>query len=164
MKIAKTGLVKTPTRGTKASAGIDFYLPTFTDEFFIDLITKNQAKKYDTDGKYIYIHAHSSLLIPLNIKAEVPKGFALIAYNKSGVCTKKGLIAGACVVDSDYTGNIHVHLINTTNKAVEVIANEKIIQFLLMPVDHCEIEEINLEDIHTVQTERGEGGFGSTGN
>ena len=130
MKITKTRKVKTPTRGTQGSAGIDFYVPD----------------NYPADVGYAEdvgpINPGQKVFIPSGIKANVPEGFALIAFNKSGVALKKGLMVGACVVDSDYQGEIHIHLVNTSQTPVNIEAGEKLVQFLLIPVDHCAIEEV----------------------
>ena len=145
MKITKIRDVKTPLRGTTGSAGIDFFVP---NDFPKDLCTVQPNERF---------------FIPSGIKANVPDGYALIAMNKSGVALKKGLLVGACVVDSDYQGEIHLHLVNTSYKAVTIEPGEKLTQFLLIPVDHCEIEEVPLGLLFDEDTQRGSGGFGSTG-
>ena len=102
MILAKIRNVITPTRGTTGSAGIDFYVP---DDY------PSALAKIDPGDRFF---------IPSGIKANVPEGYALIAMNKSGVALKKGLMVGACVVDSDYQGEIHLHLVNTSYKAVTI--------------------------------------------
>ena len=145
MKITKTRNVKTPTRGTQGSAGIDFYVPN------------------DYPNSLRRVEPGERFFIPSGIKANVPEGYALIAFNKSGVALKKGLMVGACVVDSDYQGEIHLHLVNTSCKAVTIEPGEKLTQFLLIPVDHCAVEVVDEQDLFEVETDRGSGGFGSTG-
>jgi len=141
MKLVKTRDVKTPTRGTKGSAGIDFFIPP-------DFETK-------------LLGLGDSVLIPSGIRARVPEGYALIADNKSGICTKMGLIVGADIIDSDYDGEIHIHLIKVTHGTVKLEAGMKIVQMLLTPISHEDIEEV--ETLPEIDTERGSGGFGSTG-
>ncbi len=102
-------------------------------------------------------------LIPSGIKADVPQGHALIAFNKSGVAVKKNLYVGASVVDEDYQGEIHINLTNVGREEVEINPGEKIIQFILLPVFYDTIEEVELENLYAGATTRGEGGFGSTG-
>lgn len=143
--IAKVRDVKTPTRGTSGSAGIDFYVP---NDYPSDLCSIHPGERY---------------FIPSGIKANVPTGYALIAFNKSGIALNKNLTVGAAVVDSDYQGEIHLHLINVGKDIVEIQPGQKILQFLLMPVDHCEISEVSEIDLFNTQTSRGSGGFGSTG-
>lgn len=142
MKISKVREVKTPTRGTPESAGIDFYVP---------------------EGVHLTLQPGQPCLIPSGIKANVPAGHALVAFNKSGVAVKKNLYVGACVVDEDYQGEIHVNLTNVGNAAAEIKGGEKIIQFVLLPVFYDTIEEVELENLYQEVTIRGEGGFGSTG-
>jgi len=139
MKVQKLRNVKTPSRGTSVSAGIDFYVP---EDFETQVLKPGQ-----------------SVLIPSGIKAQVPRGYALIAFNKSGVATKQGLQVGACVVDEDYRLEIHLHVINISDKNQTVVTGQKLVQFILMPVSYLDIEEVdNIEN----NTER-KGGFGSTG-
>ena len=145
MKISKTRKVKTPTRGTDGSAGIDFYVP---DNYPANLCTVDPGER---------------LFIPSGIRADVPDGHALVAFNKSGVALKKGLDVGACVVDSDYQGEIHLHLFNISNDAQLIEPGQKLVQFLLVPVDHCQIELVPDEELFDLTSDRGEGGFGSTG-
>lgn len=145
MKIAKIRNVKTPIRGTEGSAGIDFFVP---DDYPENLCTVPPGERF---------------FIPSGIKANVPNGYALIAMNKSGVALKKGLMVGACVVDSDYQGEIHLHLVNTSTKNVTIEPGEKLTQFLLIPVDHSMVEVVNSGDLFNNESERGTGGFGSTG-
>ena len=142
MKIAKIRNVKTPNRGTSESAGIDFYVP----EDYSQTIKPGE-----------------SCLIPSGIKANVPSGFALVAFNKSGVAVKKNLYVGACVVDEDYQGEIHINLTNVGKRSVEISSGEKIIQFVLLPVNYDIIEEVEEKNLFETTTVRGAGGFGSTG-
>jgi dUTP pyrophosphatase len=94
----------------------------------------------------------------------VPNGYALIAFNKSGIALKRSLVCGACVVDADYQGEIHLHLINVGTKHVFIEPGMKLIQFLLLPVNHCDLTEVNNDNLFNESTDRGSGGFGSTGD
>ena len=137
--------VKSPVRGHEADAGIDFFIP---EDFETTTVGPNE-----------------SVLIPSGIKVNIPKNYALIFKEKSGVATKKDLLVGAAVVDSGYTGEMHFHLINT-GKAFQVLEpGDKITQGLVVPVVLCQPKEISNEEyeIKYCNTERGEGGFGSTG-
>ncbi len=145
LKVALVRDVKPPSRGTNGSAGIDFFIPN------------------DYPQNLCVLAPGERCFIPSGVKANVPDGYALIAFNKSGVALKKQLFVGACVVDSDYQGEIHLHLVNTSTKHVEISPGEKILQFLLVPVDHGEVHVVEQEDLFTQTTSRGAGGFGSTG-
>ena len=159
MKIAKVRNVKTPVRGTEKSAGIDFFVPK-------DFGTYSLAPQTD-------------VLIPSGIKADIPEGFMLMAADKSGVVTsyqaayiaghtpKPGafssvVILGAKIVDEDYQGEIHIHLINIGDSNVIIRPGMKIAQFILVPVSYENIEEVPESELFSHKTDRGEGGFGST--
>lgn len=159
LRFTKVRDVKSPERGTAKSAGIDFFVPN--------------------DFHEIVVQPHSDILIPSGIKASVPEGHMLVAENKSGVVTshcacvqagrkpKKGayfcsLIVGANVVDEDYQGEIHIHLINTGTLPMIIKPGTKIVQFVLVPVTYCSVEEVPEEQLFIEATERGDGGFGST--
>ena len=132
-----------PMRAHSLDAGIDFFVPS---DFTITKVSPN-----------------NSIKIPSGIKVNIQQGWALIAFNKSGVCTTLGVIAGACVIDSGYQGEIHIHLINVSKKDVFITPDMKIMQFLLMPVSGVQTEECDLEELYEEESERSTGGFGSTG-
>ena len=159
LKFTRTRDVKQPQRGTARSAGIDFFVPN--------------------DSQVITLLPHSDVLIPSGIKVNIPEGYMLIAENKSGVVTSRSAcerigrnpkkdayecspIIGACVVDEDYQGEVHIHLINTGSSAITIQPGTKIAQFVLVPVEYCSVEEVPSDELYTSNTERGTGGFGST--
>lgn len=144
MKISKIKNVKTPVRGTPLSAGIDFFVP---DDF---------------PGIH-YLIPGDAVNIPSGIKVKVPHGYALIFMNKSGVAVKKGLQVGACVVDEDYQGEVHLHVRNTSTEVQSIKPGEKLVQALLIPVEYADIEVVDVDELYEEKTQRGEGGFGSTG-
>ena len=94
----------------------------------------------------------------------MPSGHALIVFNKSGVALKKNLSVGACVVDEDYQGEIHLHVYNFGNESIEISPGEKLVQMILLPVFYDSIEEVEVDDLFPEVSARGEGGFGSTGD
>lgn len=147
IKFSKVKSVKSPSRGTAQSAGIDFFIP---EEF-------NEGCEYN-------LRPNENVLIPSGIKVNVPEGYALIAFNKSGVATKKGLYVGACVVDEDYQGEVHIHVTNVGKETVSIYPGDKIMQFILIPVLYSKPVEVPIEELYESQTERGDGGFGSTDN
>lgn len=144
MKIVKVRNVKTPTRGTGLSAGLDFYIPE--------------------DFKAKQIWPGESINISSGIKARIPRGCALIMFNKSGIATKYQLQVGACVVDEDYQGEIHLHVMNVGKEVVFLKPGMKLVQGLVMPVFYVGVEVLESGDeLFPQSTERGQGGFGSTG-
>lgn len=143
MKLTKVRQVKTPSRGTSNSAGLDFYLP---DDF--------QA---------MYLDPGKSINVPSGIKMIIPNGLAGIFFNKSGIAIK-GLMVGACVVDSDYRGEVHLNIHNVGNANVRLEPGQKITQMVMLPYESLTPQVITNEDYaKDANTERGEGGFGSTG-
>jgi dUTPase len=123
--------------------------------------------KYDeNEGKtYIPLAPMQRINIPSGIYCKMEDADrALIAHNKSGVASKKGLVFGAQVVDYEYQGEIHINVINTSSKLVRVYEEDKLMQFIEIPIFTSEIEEV--VDLPTLypegETSRAEGGFGST--
>ncbi len=147
MRVFKTRDVKLPNRATPGSAGYDMFIPN------------------DMEWETKTIWPQEAIKVDSGIKFRVPEGFMLQANNKSGVAVKKGLIVGAIIIDSDYTGVVSIHLINISDKPVTIEKGEKIIQVILIPVSLQSIEEFKNEDemYEGLKTERGSGGFGSTG-
>lgn len=128
---------KAPTRGTIGSSGLDVYSP-----------------------KDVFVQPWSDALIPLDLSFDIPYGWDLCVYNKSGVATKKKLNKGAELIDSDYVGNCHVHVFNHSEKQIYIKKGDKIAQLVMREVWMGELEVV---DEIQKDTERGSGGFGSTG-
>ena len=143
MKITKIKDVKTPTRANTTDAGVDFFIPN------------------DYTGK-TELSPGESCFIPSGIKVNVPEGYALIAFNKSGVATKKGLHVGACVVDCGYQGELHINLTNVSAEDQTIAAGDKIVQFVLLPLGDPSIELVKENNLYETVSTRGEGGFGSS--
>lgn len=158
MKFAKVRDVRTPERGTPKSAGIDFFVPNDMDPIVL-------APGQDT-------------LIPSGIKAKIPEGYMLMGADKSGIAASataqarvgikpkinslSSLIIGAKIVDEDYQGEIHIHVINVGRQSVTITPGMKLAQFILVPVSYDGLEEVFEENLFDRETARGEGAFGST--
>lgn len=99
--------------------------------------------------------------IPTGIALEVPKGCAGLVYARSSMGVKRGLAPAnkVGVIDSDYRGEIRVVLLNHGKETQTVEPGERVAQFVITPVltpAYVETEELS-------DTDRGVGGFGSTG-
>ena len=99
--------------------------------------------------------------IPTGLSLEVPKGCAGLVYARSSLGAKRGLAPAnkVGVIDSDYRGEIRVVLLNHSKQTQTVEHGERIAQFLITPVltpAYTEVSELT-------ETDRGAGGFGSTG-
>ena len=143
MKFSKTRDVKSPNRANSTDAGIDFFVPN--------------------DAEAVKVFPGENALIPSGIKVDVPEGFALIAFNKSGISTKKELQVGACVVDCGYQGEMFIHLFNYGNSIATLSPGDKIVQFVLLPLGNPYLQEVPEAVLHKAVSTRGEGGFGSSG-
>lgn len=101
-------------------------------------------------------------LIPTGIAIAVPTGFGGFVFPRSGLSLKFGVSLANCVgvIDSDYRGEVKVPVINHSSEPYTIKAGERIAQLVIMPVDLCEYGFSDELD----KTERGEGGFGSTGS
>lgn len=165
MQFIRVRNVKKPVRNVAENAGIDFYVPEF-DAFSVGEIAQLGCDcEIDTENKTITIMPHTDVLIPSGIKSKFPNNIALVAFNKSGVATKKKLIVGAEVIDSAYQGEWHLHLINTSDVPQTISFGQKIVQFIpiVISTDEVEVLDVPEDEFFTEKTERGAGGFGSTG-
>ncbi len=133
-------LAHIPTVGSKKAAGADLYAATDCETF----IREGQTVKIDT-----------------GISIAIPEGYFGAIFARSGLATKQGLRPANAVgvIDSDYRGPIIVALHNDTDVPQIIPAQSRIAQLVILPCQTFEFNEVdNLDD-----TERGSGGFGSTG-
>jgi len=142
LSFCKIRTVQSPSRANQYDAGIDFYVPS----------------DYKSEG----IQPGYATKIPSGIKANIAVGMVLVAFNKSGVATKHGLQVGACVVDSGYEGEIHLHVMNVSHRNVFILPDTKLVQFLYLPIALPQIIEVEENRLFDIQSQRGDGGFGST--
>lgn len=147
MRFCKVRDVKTPERGTSKSAGLDFFVPTD--------VTMLQYNLTLAPGQ--------SVNIPSGIKLEIPEGHTLLVMNKSGVALNQCLQVGACVIDEDYQGELHLHVTNIGAEWQSIEPGQKLVQMVLVPVVYAELEEVPSDNMYLFESERGAGGFGSTG-
>lgn len=111
--------------------------------------------------KSITIPAHSTEKIGTGLAIEIPCGYFGAIFARSGLATKEGLRPANCVgcCDSDYRGEYIVALHNDTNEAKLIMPDERIAQLVVMPYLAVEFNEVD----ELPNTDRGDGGFGSTG-
>lgn len=135
-----TGDAVVPTYGTPHSAGADLYCVADAP---------------------VVIEPHATVLVRTGISIELPEGTVGLIYPRSGLATKRSLAPAnkVGVIDSDYRGEIMVALHNHGVVSQTVEVGERIAQLVIAPYFVADFEEVDsLSD-----TERGEGGFGSTG-
>ncbi len=129
-----------PTRGSASAAGFDIYSANTEP---IDIAPNRMVK------------------IPTGFATEIPEGYFAAIFPRSGMATKQGLRLANCVavIDSDYRGEWLVPLYNDSPDIQTVEPGTRIAQFVIIPYIAPNFELVDsLED-----TERGAGGFGSTG-
>lgn len=96
---------------------------------------------------------------PLGFKADVPEGYVVHVWDKSGLASKHGIKTMAGVIDSSYRGEYMVVLLNTSDKDYMIKKGDKIAQAVITKIEFPKIIEVD----ELSETSRGEGGFGSTG-
>jgi len=101
-------------------------------------------------------------LISTGISVAIPYGYEIQIRPRSGLAVKNGItvLNAPGTIDADYRGEIKVILINLSKKNFKVSKGQRIAQMVLCPVIKAEFEEVD----ELPATERGKGGFGSTGN
>jgi dUTP pyrophosphatase len=109
----------------------------------------------------IDLRAHEQLNVFTGVKVEIPCGYAGLVVGRSGMAFQYGvsLVNGISVVDAGYSGEIGLPLINHGDFSFTAKKGDRIAQLLIIP---CELVDLVLVD-SLDETERGEGGFGSTG-
>lgn len=143
-----------PTRAHPEDAGLDLYSP--------DTVVVPAARIRVCCGAFppereVFIE-EGSAIIDTGVHVAIPAGYVGFLKSKSGLNVKNG-ITGEGVIDAGYTGSIVVKLYNSSGSDYKVERGHKISQLVILPIATPEVELVeSLEE-----TERGNGGFGSTG-
>lgn len=141
-----------PYKGSDQAAGYDLFAYSYTAD-------GGETVKLD-DEVVLTIPAQGRCLVKTGIAVRIPDGCYGRVAPRSGLAMKKGINIGAGVIDEDYRGDVGVLLFNLNSEPFEVRKGDRIAQLICERIVYPELEEVNtLED-----TERGIGGFGSTGN
>ena len=133
-----------PTKAHDTDACFDLYAPIGTRK-----------------GDFFWVPAHSSVMVDLGFATEIPEGYFAAVFPRSGTASKKHLRNSNCVgvIDAGYRGTCKVSLHNDSDQDQMVSYGDRIAQFCILPV-----LETNLSLVYSLEgTERGEGGFGSSG-
>lgn len=107
----------------------------------------------------VVLKARSSVVIPTNIHIQLPAGYEAQVRGRSGLAFKYDVISHVGTIDEDYRGSIGVKLFNLSDNDFVVKPGERIAQLVVSRYEKVEWEEVSSLD----DSERGEGGFGSTG-
>ncbi len=129
-----------PTRGSEYAAGYDLYACIMSP---------------------VIIAPHQTVKIGTGLAMELPRGYFGAIFARSGLATKNGLRPANCVgcCDEDYRGEYIVTLHNDTDIPQTINPLERIAQLVVLP--YLSVGFVEVEDLD--KTERGDGGFGSTG-
>lgn len=111
-------------------------------------------------GRVWVIPPTGECMIPTGVRVSIPEGCVGLLAARSSLCSRGLLMAnGVGIIDAGFTGEIKVPLYNAGNTPSNVLAGERIAQLVILP---CELPTFRRVD-ELEETERGEGGFGSTG-
>lgn len=135
MKVVLDEGAKMPTRAHEWDAGLDIYARE------AQIVPAKDCAKFDT-----------------GVHVEIPRGCVGFLKSKSGLNINHGIVSEG-VIDSGYTGSIVVKLYNHSGYDYKVEAGDKISQLVILPILLPDPEQVESLD----ETERGNGGFGSTG-
>ena len=133
---------KLPVRGSASAAGYDLYACLDGDQ-------------------ELTIPPHSTAMLPTGLSFALPEGTFGAVVARSGLASKQGLRPANClgVIDSDYRGELKVPMINLGTEPYTIAPGERVAQLCIAPVWQAAfVPAATLNE-----TERGEGGFGSTG-
>ena len=152
---------KLPTYGSEKAACCDLYCDLRVDKC-IDLNPANvDFKHMEYSGDCfdrVHIAPHETIKLPTGWAFQPPEGYMLQILQRSGLASK-GLIPLGGILDEDYTGEVIVIMLNTTDKYLSINNGDRIAQMAIRPYYQGEFEEVDELD----ETERGASGFGSTG-
>ena len=131
-----------PHRGSAFAAGYDLYAAP-------------------EDGKPIEIAPHTTAMVGTGLAVAIPEGYFGGVFARSGLASRQGLRPANCVgvIDADYRGECTVALHNDTDEKRTIQPGDRIAQLVILPFLAAEFDEADT----LPETERGAGGFGSTG-
>lgn len=134
MKIKLDAGAVMPKRAHRTDAGLDLYA-----------------------RETVYIPPHSMEVLDTGVHAAIPEGFVGLLTSKSGLMGQGLTTRGT--IDSGYTGSIRAVVFNHSDRAIKLEAGQKVTQLVILPIVTPALELVDTLDC----TERGSGGFGSTG-
>lgn len=135
---------KLPTRGSEQAAGYDLYA-CFPEDW----------------GERLVIQPNETVKINTGLSMELPNGYFGAIFARSGLAVKQGLRLSnsVAVIDEDYRGEWIIALHNDSDYEQRIYDGDRIAQLILLPYQTMNFQEVN----SLSETDRGSGGFGSTG-
>lgn len=144
-----------PLRAHSADAGLDIRSP-------IDVVIPATINKNIITGSRVYENSIvdvGSISIDTGVHVNIPDGYVGFLKSKSGLNVKHGIISTG-VIDSGYTGSIVVKLYNLTHDTYKINKGDKITQLVILPIETPKLIKV----LSFEETDRGDKGFGSTGD
>jgi dUTP pyrophosphatase len=166
IKIVNKSKHPLPKYATPGSVAFDL-TANLTDEFLAEAST-HPIVEVDMEAKTLHLDYGDHILIPTGIYLEIPEGYEAQIRPRSGLALKFGatILNTPGTIDSDYRGEIGVIMAvptadykNTTDYGITIADGDRIAQVVISKVEKVEFEEVE----SLSETERGEGGFGSSG-
>lgn len=171
---------KEPIRGSPHAAGLDVYVPEFTETFEAKYNELNPSPvgplsqerpfpygetSYNTmkESKQISIPGHCRVIIPTGLRFDIPEGTYLEVANRGSVAAKQGLIYGAHIIDEDYQGIVFINLVNTTDRPITVEPGTKLVQLIHKTYIKSVLNRKEPKDLYEKKSHRAEGALGSSG-
>lgn len=138
--IRLTPTAKAPSYGSQGAAGADLYVDA---------------------PEAISVGPGETTLVHTGIAVAIPQGYVGLIFARSGLATKRGLAPAnkVGVIDSDYRGELMVSLYNQSGEVQRLEPQERVAQLVIVPFLSVDYQEADTLD----ETQRGDGGFGSTG-
>lgn len=146
VRFCKTStLAKLPTKGTVGSSGFDVYA--------------------DLNNETLHLKPLERVIVSSGVKVVIPFGYELQVRPRSGLSAKSNIriCNSPGTIDSDYLNNIGIILQNIGDTPEQIKHGDRIAQLVLQRVPDMYIEEVTEEDYQKFTSNRGTGGFGSTG-
>lgn len=115
------------------------------------------------DTPFYNVYPQSSMIVRTGLAFEIPEGYVMLVFSRSGHGFNHGVRLANCVgvIDSDYRGEVLVKLVNDSDEdglPFKFKHGDRIAQAMLLPVNQVIFEEV----VELSETDRGQGGFGST--
>lgn len=161
-----TDTAKLPQKSHPTDACFDIYADIPDEEYYVE--KREQLSEFmfsganlTESGKGVAIHPHQTVLIPTGFATEIPHGFWGAIFARSGLASKQGLrpAQGVPVIDESYRGQWFIPLYNQSDEVQIIHHGDRICQFMLLP--YFDTNLIEVDNLST--TDRGDGGFGSSG-
>ena len=160
-----TDTAKLPQKNYPTDACFDIYADIPDEEYNYNQESHDPVRGFSfTETKFekgLPIFPHETVLIPTGFATEIPHGFWGAIFARSGLASKQGLrpAQGVPVIDEPYRGQWMIPIHNDSEETRIVHHGDRICQFMLLPYFDTTLIEVDELD----ETDRGEGGFGSSG-